>query len=1003
MSNARFYKTEGFECGLVFQSLRNKARLRQQDIATMVGVSVNTIQYWEAGTTYPKAQALKKLIEIYLRFEVFAAGQELAEAEELWEKVRQEAPRLNAFFDHEWFKTQLASLTRSRQLNSDQKSELPPAPNNLPLRLTSFIGRKKELAILAGWLRPISNLPSIRLVTLSGAGGCGKTSLAFEVARELITSYQQGVWLVELAPLMTASGVVQALAATLNLKEQPGSSLLTIITAYLRDKQLLLVLDNCEHLVAECARVVDHLLRECPQLVVLATSREVLKVSGETIFRVPSLSVPSGNSLSDLQSNPSGDKRLAGTEDLMEYEAIELFVERGKSASSHFGLNEQNKAVVIELCRRLDGIPLALELAAARLRVLSVNELNERLADRFRLLKSGSDRTVLARHQTLRATVEWSYELLSQPERLLFRRLSVFAGGWTLEAAEEICGLDGFEAEETLDLLHELVNKSLVIVEEESEPPSVIDQPSRRQLRFKLLETLREYGWEQLAKAGQTEGDALQDRHLAFFANQAEQIAPRLSGKTAEAGFDLLEIERDNLRRALNWCLSDVSAANQLESETSSYNKLKTRTEAGLRLGAVLFEFWRAHSYFKEGREFLEKLKEQAEVLKLRPTVELVRVVNGAGGLAERQADFRRAKMLLQEGLTIATQIEDKKDLAYSLNSLGFLSQREGDYQLAKSYFEQSLNLARETDDKEVLAYNLNSLGNIAFIQGEHELARRYYHESMNIKNELGDKRGMGITLGNLGNLAYIEGDYRLAQRYYQEHFNIRREIGDKNGMAAALNSLATVAASLEDYNLAHSYFEQSLKIIRELGDKQNLGHTLNNLAYLANLQGNYSLAENCLQESLFITREIGDKREIGNALNHFGIGAVLQQKYQEARHYYRESLIIRLELGDKRGVGESLAGYCGLPLSQNESSSVLPPVKLEQACWLAGAASGLLVAIKAALDNPEKSLYQKTLETLHQHMSEEAFNTAFTAGQAMTLEEAVAYALNEIEEAIKS
>jgi non-specific serine/threonine protein kinase len=887
MNSNSSYKTRDFECGALFQTLRTKAHLRQQDIASMVGVGVNTVQFWESGSTYPKAETLKKLLEVYLRFELFSPGQELDEAEELWEKVRQQAPRLNALFDRDWFKAQLADLARSRQLKSAQKREPapPPVPNNLPGRLTSFVGRKKELAILSDWLRPGSTRPCVRLVTLSGAGGSGKTSLALQIAREVLVSYPQGVWLVELAPLSTASGVTQALAASLGLQEQPGSSLLDTITNYLGEKQVLVVLDNCEHLIEECAHVLDSLLRHCPKLVVLATSREGLKVSGETIFRVPSLSLPPGHSFSLRQSHQSAERSLPQIEKLIDYEAIVLFVERGKSASRSFELNEQNRAVVVELCRRLDGIPLAIELAAARLRVLSVYELNQRLADRFRLLRSGSDRTVLPRHQTLRATVEWGYELLSQAERLLFRRLSVFAGGFSLEAAEEICAFSGLEAEEILDLLHELVNKSLVLVEENEngqEGASLTDHSSGDQLRFKLLETLREYGWEQLSLAGQNEAVIVQERHLAFFTKLAEQIERGLSGIDAKTGLMQLELEHDNLRLALNWCLKGVETLNEPESETG-LTELKSRINQGLRMGACLFQFWYTRNYIEEGREYLEKLRSQAARFKLEPTVDLSRVTIAIGVFNDLQGNYNQAIELYKESMKISTELGDKLRISNILNNLGIIAIRQGDYQLANDYLKQCLVL----------------------------------------QQELGDKLSIAKALNNLGMIAFVQKDYLLAQRYAQEELDLSREIGNK----------------------------------------MLLGKALNNLGEVARTQGDY----------------------------------------QQARRYYAESLAIKCELGDKREVAEALTGYYKILLSEAEQASFSLSSKLEQVCRLVGAATGLFAAIKSKFSDSQDSFNQKTIETLRQKMGEDAFNRAFEAGKAMSLEEAVVYTLAEAEESISN
>jgi predicted ATPase len=444
-----------------------------------------------------------------------------------------------------------------RRLRAVESAEAQPttrtpqrAPNNLPTQLSSFVGREKELAEVRRLLK------DTRLLTLTGAGGCGKTRLALAAADELVETFEDGVWLVDLAPLSDPSLVPQAIASAPGVREQPGRSLTETLSDYLASRKVLLVLDNCEHLIESCAELAEFLLRSCPGLWVLATSREALGIAGEVAWPVPSLSLP------DLRRVPNIDS-------LSRYEAARLFIDRAEAIKPTFALTEQNAPSVARICYRLDGIPLAIELAAARTKVLSVEEISERLDDCFGLLTTGN-RTALPRQRTLYATMVWSHELLSEQEQILFRRLSVFAGGFTLQAAEAVCAGDDLERNEVLDLLSHLVDKSLVIMRENSTGT-----------RYRLLETVRQYGRERLKESE----DEVEQRHAGFFVGLAEEAEGELSGSDQARWLTLLQSEHDNLRAALSWSLGE-----------------KRNIELGVRLAAALWLFWFARGYLSEGR-----------------------------------------------------------------------------------------------------------------------------------------------------------------------------------------------------------------------------------------------------------------------------------------------------------------------------------------------------------------------------------------------------------------
>src|SRR6266498_2824347 len=499
---------------------------------------------------------------------------------------------------------------------SGLQADFPPLstpesfPHNLPIQLTSFVGREHELVELK------QLLSKTRLLTLTGPGGTGKTRLALQIAEELLPSFADGVWFAESAPLTDASFLPQTIAGIFGLRELPNMPILNIVTDYLRAKQLLLILDNCEHLIEACAKLSDHLLRACPQLKIIASSREALGIAGETAYRVPSLSLP--------------DQAQVTREAVLGFESVQLFVERASAANPKFHLTDQNASDVAQICRRLDGIPLALELAAARIRVFSTEEIAARLDDRFRLLTGGS-RTALERHQTLRALIDWSYELLSNDERRLFRHLSVFAGGWTFEAAEAVCpDLD------VLNLLMQLVDKSLVMVDADAQ---------ERSTRYHLLDTIRQYASEKLLEVG--ESQPARARHVDFFLKFAEIAEPHLNGSQELEWLSRLETEYDNLRAALEWAMKhDIIIA--------------------LRLGTALHLFWNSHSYQVEGRRLLSEAL--ARLQKLPPVEGEVadqrialqaRALNVFGQLGFGVGDIVGSLKIFEESISLARQIEE--------------------------------------------------------------------------------------------------------------------------------------------------------------------------------------------------------------------------------------------------------------------------------------------------------------------------------------------------------
>jgi predicted ATPase/DNA-binding SARP family transcriptional activator len=642
-------------------------------------------------------------------------------------------------------------------VHPDLPAEFPPLrsleafAHNLPVQLTRFVGREGEITEVKRLLT------TARLLTLTGAGGCGKTRLALQVAVELVEEYADGIWLVELAALSDPSLLAQTVASALGVREEAGRSLTEALTDTLRGRSLLLVFDNCEHLLPACAELADRLLRACPHLRILATSREGLGLLGEQTYRVPPLSVP-------------GPGQLPSLERLQEFEAVGLFVDRAVLWQPTFTLTSTNAPAVVQICQRLDGIPLAIELAAARVKALPVEKLSERLDHRFRLLTGGS-RTALPRHQTLQALIDWSYELLTEPERLLLRRLSVFAGTWTLEAAEAVCSDCGLRMtalravirnEDVLDLLTSLVEKSLVGYEAAVEA------------RYRLLETVRQYARDRLLET--EEAADMRRRHREWFLGLALAAAPELRGPRQRDWLDRLESEHDNVRLALEWCRTEA-----------------TGEEAELRLAGALVWFWVKRGHMSEGRQHLERAlsRSSGDFPSLRMWALL-----GAGRLAMLAGDYTASIPFLKAALDLAQATGDPEGMATALSTLTVRAVQANDSEQASALAEESLARAHEAGDPWLIAFCLQCLGGAVRSRGDIEHARTLFADSLGLMRQAGDIWCTSLILLNLGGVAQAEGDNERARRAYQEGLIFSRQLEDRRGMAWCLECLAELAAA---------------------------------------------------------------------------------------------------------------------------------------------------------------------------------------------------------------
>lgn len=662
---------------------------------------------------------------------------------------------------------------------------------NLPIPLTSFVGRHREMAeikrVLTDGITSASNTIAPRLCTLTGAGGSGKTRLAIQAATDMIDSFRDGVWWAELAVLTDSALVPQAVAKALGVQESAQQPLTEMLEHFLYEKELLLVLDNCEHLLEGCSRLSETLLSHCAQLKILATSREALRVGGEYVYFVPTLSIPQVENISLPQL-------------LLEYESIRLFVERARAIQNSFVLDDENAVAVARICQRLDGIPLAIELAAARANTLSVSEIDARLDNRFQLLTQGS-RTALPRQQTLRAMVDWSYDLLSAPERILFRRLAVFQGGFTLEAASAVCAGGEIEQGQVYDLIGHLVSKSLVT---RATPD--------RESRYEMLETIREYAWDKMLE--EHEKGQVQDRHLEYFTHWAERAEQHLRRAEQARWFRRIEREINNYRTAFTRALENGEI------------------EWGLRLTRATYLFWLTRGYYSEGMKWARDLLTR-EAFRTPSRVQ-VHVMLDAITFALLGSDLDEAKGWLERAHPLVNEIGNAKLQWYYLTKLAAVEGRKGDYKIVLAVRKECLILARTMEDADLVAETLLLVSHAYMWLGDLAAARATAEEGLEIARSLGER----TTIANLTNLLGINefhaGNFDRAHLLLTEFLMLARELQNPWGVGAGLNDLGEVNLVQGNLGIAGEQFRESLKILRDVGLWRDIPGCLESLARLA-------------------------------------------------------------------------------------------------------------------------------------------------------------------------
>jgi predicted ATPase/transcriptional regulator with XRE-family HTH domain len=747
--------------GRWLQRRRKALDLTQEALAQRVACAAETLRKIEADARRPSRQMAERLAEALEIPEadraafIKAARTELA-VDRLAHPT-QDLPQI-ALIPPKTLSSEAVPFLLT-QITSPSSKKLI---TNLPAPLTTFIGREKEQS-------DVMDLNTKhRLVTLTGSGGVGKTRLSLKVGEQLLGSYADGVWLVEFAPILDPQLVPRTIAIAIGLRDEPQRPVIDMLSDYMREKKILIILDNCEHLLDPCAQLVDTLLKRCPRLEIFATSREALGILGEAVYSVPSLELP------DMQQL---------LEKLRDYESVRLFEERAQLARMDFSLTLENIASVAKICIRLDGIPLAIELAAARINIFSPEQIAARLQESFNLLTTGN-RSALPRHQTLRAAIDWSYYLLSPAEQTLFRRLSVFVNGWTLEAVECICSDIHIKPELILDLLAQLINKSLVIRDE-----------IEYRTRYRMLETIRQFAREKLME--NEERQVFFQAHAIYFLKLAEKAEDQLITAEQVDWVNHLEVEYDNLRMALEWLMKTKNGNN------------------ALRLGGALGRFWHIHGRFREGREYLVKA---LEIGKCGDKKLQAKSLCWIGIFAYSQGEYAAAKEILNQSLTISQELESERVTADALYFIGVVNRIQGNYAKAREEFEEGLRLYYNLNDKHGIGNALINLGNTFHSQGNVARALELFEESLKIFRELGYKRGIAYASLNLAGITHSQQNVQVRQKFYEDSLLLSHELRDKWSVAYALSGLANILCAKQRYMKSARVQGVVTELLRELG-----------------------------------------------------------------------------------------------------------------------------------------------------------------------------------------
>lgn len=812
--------------------------------------------------------------------------------------------------------------------------------HNIPLALTSFVGRENEV------LRIRDILKNARLLTLTGVGGTGKTRLALQAARGIVDDFKDGVWVVELSTIFDTDKVVRAIVNILNIRDQPDRPLLDTLIDYLQSRELLLIMDNCEHLISSCATITGQLLGTCPGLKIMATSRESMGVAGEQTFHVPSMQLPKDGDDSDI-------------EEFWQAESMQLFKDRVLSVVPDFTPNASQTKAVAKICTRLDGIPLAIELAAARARVMPLEEISSRLSDRFRLLTGGS-RSAMPRQQTLEALIDWSYDLLTEKEKILLRRLSIFMGGWILEEAEIICSNSILSREEIMDILTRLVDKSLISADTKA-----------RETRYGMLETIRQYARNKLIQSGEIE--EFRNRHLTYFADFCTSISKELWRSDQVKWMDRLEEEHDNLRAALEWSMYEGCGEDHVV--------------AGMQIATSIFVFWLVRGYWSEGLQWMLKIYEIPSIDKITENVKS-RLIYSIGFLTKEIGDIHSAKDYFEEALDLARKNDDKHSQAYALLGLGEARMIERSIKEANGYVDECLKLFRIIDDKVGIAIALSRKGAIAMDNKGYEKAKDFYLENLSICREIGHILGIAGTLAALGRIEnYSGGQKELGRQYLEESLEIFRKSRDKSGIAGALSDIGYADLYEENLESSRKKYEEVLRINRELRSSPGVGSALVALGEISRSYGDYKAARDYYEEALQLNQNLGQVSIVMIVAHNLGYVAKQQKYLEKALEYFRYSL----EQAEK-SFASRFCYFCiaGIACVYTELG------RHEDAVLLLSAVDRIGKENKYSFDPVDRWEVEQARKKLEQAVAEDRWNELWKSGQRLPLEKTIEIAKDE-------